>query len=118
MRVLACKSIANNFVFKHRDCNASPGCVKLRRKIAKIALAATFLAGTGVVSGAPSLGRLVSFGVPSQSAANPSAELIEGSDGKLYGTAPIGGATGQGIVFRIAKDGSGFLIVHSFTGTN
>lgn len=45
---------------------------------------------------------------------NPAADLIEGSDGALYGTTSDGGAQFKGAVFRIEKDGSGFALVHSF----
>lgn len=44
--------------------------------------------------------------------------LIEGSDGKLYGTTGNGGvnngANGYGVFFRINKNGSGFRVVHKF----
>lgn len=57
---------------------------------------------------------------------NPGAALVEGNDGFLYGTAnniynvtpfnPKTGSTipGDGILFRIAKDGTGFQVVHTF----
>src|SRR3990172_6775244 len=44
----------------------------------------------------------------------PWAELIEGSDGMLYGTTQSGGVFGQGTVFKINKDGTGFWLVDSF----
>ena len=45
---------------------------------------------------------------------NPTAGLIEGSDGKLYGTTQGGGASGQGTVFSLAKNGTGFVLLKSF----
>jgi uncharacterized repeat protein (TIGR03803 family) len=42
------------------------------------------------------------------------AELIEASDGMLYGTASRG--AGGGTVFRLSKDGNSYLIVHTFLG--
>jgi uncharacterized repeat protein (TIGR03803 family) len=39
-------------------------------------------------------------------------------DNNLYGTTVFGGAEGCGTVFRIATDGSGFTILHSFNFTN
>jgi RHS repeat-associated protein len=48
---------------------------------------------------------------------NPEAGLIEGSDGRLYGTASQGGINGNGTVFAINKDGTGFTTLHSFNGT-
>jgi len=48
--------------------------------------------------------------------ANSFAKLIEGSDGNLYGITSLGGASDAGTVFKLAPDGSGFAIVHNFTG--
>jgi uncharacterized repeat protein (TIGR03803 family) len=44
--------------------------------------------------------------------------LTEGSDGYLYGTTVDGGAGGHGTVFRMAHDGSGFTVLHTFSTTN
>jgi len=44
------------------------------------------------------------------------AQLTEGDDGYLYGTTTAGGSGGSGTVFRIAKDGSDFTVLHAFTG--
>ena len=46
--------------------------------------------------------------------ARPETELIEGSDGFLYGVTPVGGTNGTGVVFKLAKDGSGFAVIHTF----
>jgi T5SS/PEP-CTERM-associated repeat protein/uncharacterized repeat protein (TIGR03803 family) len=52
--------------------------------------------------------------------ANPSAGLIADAAGNLYGTTTAGGADGDGIVFEIAKTGSGFagtpVTLYSFSG--
>jgi len=48
----------------------------------------------------------------------PKAELTEGSDGRLYGVASLGGSSNMGTVFSIDKSGSGFRVLRSFTGTN
>jgi uncharacterized repeat protein (TIGR03803 family) len=45
----------------------------------------------------------------------PRAGLIQGSDGTLYGTTYYGGSADRGTVFRLASDGSGFTLLHSFT---
>jgi len=53
----------------------------------------------------------------------PYAPLIQGPDGTLYGTTYYGGAAyqdpmnpGGGTVFKLAPDGSGFTLLHSFMG--
>lgn len=46
----------------------------------------------------------------------PSAGLIEGGDGKLYGTTESGGAHGCGVVFRMDRPGTGYTVLHHFGG--
>ncbi len=49
--------------------------------------------------------------------ANPYAGLITNSSGNtLYGTARNGGSSGNGAVFAVNTDGTGFTNLHSFTG--
>ena len=48
---------------------------------------------------------------------SPEAELVEGSDGQLYGVARAGGPNGNGTVFKLGKDGSGFSVLHAFGET-
>jgi uncharacterized repeat protein (TIGR03803 family) len=66
---------------------------------------------------APTLSCLKSFGTGENSAAVPCSTLIYGLDGFFYGTSSTGGALGGGTVFRIAPDGTGLLVLHSFGGT-
>lgn len=42
----------------------------------------------------------------------PVATVIEGSDGNLYGVTR--GGTGGGVIYRLAKDGSNFAVLHRF----
>lgn len=49
--------------------------------------------------------------------AYPTAGLIADAKGNLYGTTYSGGASGKGVVFRIAADGTE-TILHSFAGGN
>lgn len=46
----------------------------------------------------------------------PLTPVIEGSDGKLYGTTRQGGIGGCGTVYRINKDGTGYQLLHGFSG--
>ncbi len=49
--------------------------------------------------------------------AAPDGELVQGSDGALYGTTELGGASGSGTIFKINTDGTGFTILHAFPST-
>jgi uncharacterized repeat protein (TIGR03803 family) len=49
--------------------------------------------------------------------ASPMGELII-SGGTLYGTATGGGASGDGVLFSISTNGTGFQTLYSFTGGN
>ena len=49
--------------------------------------------------------------------ANPFASLIMDKKGKLYGTTGYGGADGDGVVFKLAPNGTE-TVLHSFTGGN
>lgn len=43
--------------------------------------------------------------------------VIEGSDGRLYGTTWLGGANETGgVVYRVDRDGSDYVVLHSFQG--
>jgi uncharacterized repeat protein (TIGR03803 family) len=42
--------------------------------------------------------------------------VVQAADGNLYGTTRLGGEFGKGTIYRIAPDGSGFAVLHSFNG--
>jgi uncharacterized repeat protein (TIGR03803 family) len=42
--------------------------------------------------------------------------LLEGTDGRLYGTTGSGGREGSGTLYRLNKNGSGYAVLHHFTG--
>ncbi len=46
--------------------------------------------------------------------AYPEAELVEGTDGYLYGVARAGGPRGTGTIFKISRDGTDFKLLYSF----
>jgi uncharacterized repeat protein (TIGR03803 family) len=48
----------------------------------------------------------------------PQGSLIEGSDGNLYGMTSAGGDYGFGTVFKLASNGTGFMILKSFNKTD
>jgi uncharacterized repeat protein (TIGR03803 family) len=49
---------------------------------------------------------------------NPEMKLIQASDGNLYGTTRMGGASGKGTIFRFDPRTSAFTSLRSFTGAN
>jgi len=44
----------------------------------------------------------------------PFAGVVEGPDHYLYGATAAGGLYGRGLLYRIARDGSGYTVVHDF----
>ena len=48
--------------------------------------------------------------------ATPRAEVLQASDGWLYGTTEKGGVSDGGTVFRMRTNGSDFAVLHHFTG--
>jgi uncharacterized repeat protein (TIGR03803 family) len=44
----------------------------------------------------------------------PEAEMIEGSDGYLYGVTSAGGPNGTGAIFKVSHDGADFKVLHTF----
>ena len=62
---------------------------------------------------------LRNLGMGTDDAAVPWGRLVEGSDGRLYGTTAGGGsASSVGTVFTLSKDGSGYAVLHRFTSPN
>jgi uncharacterized repeat protein (TIGR03803 family) len=59
---------------------------------------------------------LHSFSTIDHDGTQPYASLIEATDGALYGTTQLGGTSAQGVVFTLRKDGSGYTLLHHFTG--
>src|SRR6266542_4226024 len=70
------------------------------------------------LSGQINFERVRSFGFIDQLGDSPAAGLLTGSDGWLYGTTIFGGVSDKGTVFKIRKDGGGYLTLHQFTGVN
>ena len=62
--------------------------------------------------------RLKSFGFPDQSVVFPDAGLVQGSDGAFYGMAQCGGASDNGVAFKLSSDGAVYTVLHSFMGGN
>lgn len=58
---------------------------------------------------------LHTFGVQTNNGNSPQGSLTF-SGGMLYGMTQMGGTLGSGTVFKIGTDGSGFQVIHNFTG--
>lgn len=59
---------------------------------------------------------LKSFSFSGGDGAVLNAGLLQGTDGALYGTTYVGGTDGNGTVFKLNADGSGYGVLHSFSG--
>jgi uncharacterized repeat protein (TIGR03803 family) len=57
---------------------------------------------------------LRSFTTNSGAGAYPLDGVIEGTDGKLYGRTVSGGNRDASAIFRVARDGAGYSLIHSF----
>jgi len=57
-----------------------------------------------------------SFAGGANDGSTPNAELVEATDGRLYGTTYYGGAANLGTVFGLNKDGTGYCVLRQFTG--
>ena len=53
------------------------------------------------------------FGSVPSDGANPVSALVEGSDGRLYGTTEFGGSNSLGTVFRLNTDGSDYAVLRN-----
>src|SRR5262249_43603576 len=54
------------------------------------------------------------YGISEADGASPRGRLFRASDGRLYGTTQRGGILRAGTVFGMNRDGSGFVVLHSF----
>jgi uncharacterized repeat protein (TIGR03803 family) len=78
--------------------------------------------GTYTIDNSPVITSVASFSLLYSFTGNrdgfsPSS-LIQGTDGRLYGTAPFGGTNYDGIVFAVNPNGTGFTAIYSFTWGN
>jgi uncharacterized repeat protein (TIGR03803 family) len=60
---------------------------------------------------------LYSFSGVAGDGQNPDTELIQGSDGVLYGTTHFGGSNNVGTIFKINTNGSSYAVLHTFSST-
>lgn len=63
------------------------------------------------------------FAGGSSDGSNPAGRLVFGKDGRVYGVAVRGAGScsngfGCGAVYAMAPDGSGYIVLHAFTGTS
>lgn len=58
------------------------------------------------------------FGGVKNGAALPYTGVVFGPDGYIYGTTLNGGVRNKGTVWRIAADGTGYSVIHEFSGSD
>jgi uncharacterized repeat protein (TIGR03803 family) len=61
-------------------------------------------------------GVLLNFGSTTNDGQNPYGGLMQGTDGKLYGTTVFGGTNKAGTIFRMAINGTAYTILRSLGG--
>jgi uncharacterized repeat protein (TIGR03803 family) len=61
---------------------------------------------------------LHSFGAPAGDGVDPAGALLQSDDGTFYGITSSGGIYNMGTVFRLQADGSGYVILKSFTNVD
>jgi len=84
----------------------------MKTNITKVFLLAALIAGMGLLPAGRVAAQMPAYNFEG---ANPNAALIL-SNNTLYGTAAAAGSSGAGTVFALNTDGSGFRVLHSFTG--
>jgi uncharacterized repeat protein (TIGR03803 family) len=72
----------------------------------------------GVALNGSNLTTLHTFAGAPNDGQTPSAELLEASDGVLYGTAEFAGSQSGGIAFALHRDGTAFQVLHNFGGAD
>lgn len=60
---------------------------------------------------------LYHFPDPGNGGQAPAGDLLDGADGTLYGVTQLGGTYEVGSIYKINKDGSGFMVLRSFSST-
>jgi uncharacterized repeat protein (TIGR03803 family) len=102
----------------------SPGAAGLVEASDNLLYGATASAGTG---GSGTLYKMdksgggytviLSFSNSVNSFCSP-REVIEASDGSLYGASQLGGPSGKGGIFKVNKDGTGYAVLRYFSGNS
>ena len=59
-----------------------------------------------------------SFGANGSDGLTPDGAVLQGADGKLYGTTYWGGSSGLGTIYSMTTSGANYKILHNFAGTS
>ncbi|HEX4342029.1 MAG TPA: choice-of-anchor tandem repeat GloVer-containing protein [Verrucomicrobiae bacterium] len=88
----------------------------LRRMFARLAICAGMLAASNECwAQFTNFAVIYAFGTNASQGFTPRANVIQASDGWLYGTTWTGGATNDGAIYKISTNGTGYTLLHSFT---
>jgi uncharacterized repeat protein (TIGR03803 family) len=100
-------------VFMHRNCSKR-SVASWARGFAALCAAPIMVAAAGSAAAAPTETVLHSFTDGSSDGFQATSVLIADSNGNLYGTTQLGGASNGGVVFKLAPDGTTYTVLYSF----
>jgi uncharacterized repeat protein (TIGR03803 family) len=84
-------------------------------RVRPVLAAFCFMALLSAAAASTNYQRLQTFGSPTSSGTQPSGQLLEATDGYLYGTTFGGGTSANGVVFRLSNDGATYSVIFSLT---
>src|SRR5260370_32217705 len=119
--VVASSSVAQTvttlYSFSGQNSSGSPGAVVPAQGRDGRLYGTTF----GPTGGDGSIFRIATTGLEAllytfgSDGANPDSTMILSTDGNFYGTTYLGGSSNDGVLFRIAPNGSSYTVLHEFS---
>jgi len=90
------------------------GTMKPRRLSAGAALVLAAVGISDLPAWAQTFQELHAFGSVANNGSDPEGALIQATDGNFYGTTTAGGASGDGSVFKVSTNGTGYQTLFAF----
>src|SRR5579862_1444423 len=107
----------NTIALKAQRCIVACGSRMPMARLAALALLSLVVIPARLNASGLTLTTVHTFTGGSTDASAPDGPVILASDGNYYGTASAGGASSDGVVFKLTSTGT-FSIVHSFAGSD